>query len=130
MAETAGGARVEIQGLRNLVRTLVKAGVDVADMKAANARVGQIVVRAGNQIVPRASGRLAASIRPAQQRAAVVVRAGSGGIPYAGVQHWGWPRRHIRATLFLTTAIERERGQIEDEYFDELDKIIGTVRGE
>jgi len=123
----SGGTRIEVKGLRNLTRTLVRAGVEVSDMKAANARVGMIVVRTGAAKAPRDSGRLAGSIKPAQRRAGVVVRSS---LIYAGVQHWGWPRRNIRATLFLTSAIESERGHIETEYFEELDKIIGKVKGE
>lgn len=124
-----GLAQVQVVGARELARTLKKAGVQVADMKAANGRVGQIVVRASTPITPVRSGRLAGSIRPSRQQAAVTIRAGGASIPYAGVQHWGWPRHHIRASLFLTTGAENSEPVWVETYFAELNKIIDGIEG-
>ena len=121
--------RVEVTGARELARTLKRAGVNVNDMKDANQRTGEIVVRAAGGVVPRRTGRLASSIRPSRMQAGVTIRAGGASLPYAGVQHYGWPRHHIVGRMFITApAADTEPVWVEN-YFRELQKIIDTIEG-
>jgi HK97 gp10 family phage protein len=126
MAEgSPSGVRVEVHGLAKLTRALKKAGVDVADMKAANARVGSVVVQAATPITPRASGDLAGSIKPANRTSGVVVRAGGGRIKYAKYVEYGTKR--MRPRSYLVKAAHDSQPRWLDVYSDELVKITSTV---
>jgi len=52
-----------------------------------------------------------------------VARAGGARVPYAGVQHYGWPARGITAHPFLTQAVQATRSRT----FAELDDGIGDL---
>lgn len=119
------GVRVEVKGLGKLVRALKKAGVEVADMKAANARVGDVVVQAATPITPRATGALAGSIKPAQRTSGVVVRAGGGRIKYAKYVEYGTKR--MRPRSYLVKAAHDSQPRWVGVYADELVKITNSV---
>jgi len=78
LPEMAGGieAKVQVKGINDLVRTMRKAGIDMADLKEANKAAGTIVATRGKSVVPRLTGKLAASIRPSKTARKAVVRAG------------------------------------------------------
>lgn len=94
---------IEITGLREAVRDLQKLGVSIEDLKEAFGSISNQVVQEAGRIVPTVSGKLAGSIRPAKTKNKAVVRAGSAGIPYAGVINYGWQSRGIAPSGFLTT---------------------------
>lgn len=121
--------RVRVEGAAQLRATMRRAGVDMADMKDANAQVATMVATSARGIVPVASGRLSSSIRGNRAAAKAVVKAGGGGLPYAGVQHWGWPRRHIRATYFITEAAAATEPQWTDRYMTEVERIVNRIKG-
>lgn len=121
---------VLVEGAKELARTLKKAGVDVKELKEANNRVGQVIVQAAQSRAPKKSGRLAGSIRASKEQAGITIRAGNnGGIPYAAPIHWGWPKRNIKATLFLTNAIAETQPEWIDLYYKELEHIVSEIRG-
>jgi hypothetical protein len=104
-------------------RRALKLVVDgTEDFKAVNAEAAQVVER--DVRVPVVSGRLAASIRSTGQARTGVVRAGSAGVPYAGVIHYGWPKRNIRANPFLTSALDRQEDAVVDVYRDGVADLI------
>jgi HK97 gp10 family phage protein len=119
------GFRLEVKGLNKLTRALRKAGVEVKDMKAANVKVGNVVVRAAVPITPKASGALAGSIRPAQRQSGVVVRAGGGRIRYAKFVEYG--TRKMRARPYLRRAARDSQPQWMDVYADELQNLMDEV---
>lgn len=121
--------RVRVEGAAQLRATMRRAGVDMADMKDANAAVATMVATSARGITPRASGRLAASVRGNRAAAKAVVKAGGAGLPYAGVQHWGWPRRHIRATYYVTEAAAATEPQWTDRYMTEVERIVNRITG-
>lgn len=92
---------VEIEGARRLRSTLRKAGASLSDLKAPNRAAATIVAGHAQSVVPRKTGRLAGTIRPAATQRAGIVRAGYKRVPYAGPVHWGWPKRRIKAQPFL-----------------------------
>jgi len=124
-AGSPGDVRVEVHGLAKLTRALKKAGVEVSDMKAANARVGDVVVQSATPITPRRTGALAGSIRPAQRASGVIVRAGGGRIKYAKYVEYGTKR--MRPRSYLVKAANDSQPRWLDVYADELDKIVGQV---
>jgi hypothetical protein len=112
-----------------LARTLRKAGADLADMKAANERVGAIVAGEARRLAPVATGRLQRSIKPTRTASKVQVRAGRlGAYPY--VQEYGSPAKHIRARAFMRGALAERGDDAAEQYLREMDRIVGTVRGE
>lgn len=105
MARAAG---IHIEGLRETIRALERFGVDVEDLRDAFGKISAEIVTEARGEVPVAGGTLQGTIRPARTKNKAVVRAGSGGVPYAGVINYGWPDRGIPATDFLTGPANRD----------------------
>ncbi|WP_311210907.1 MULTISPECIES: hypothetical protein [unclassified Aeromicrobium] len=80
------GARVT--GLRETVRALEKYGAEASDLKDAFSAISSLVHRKAANRVRRATGALAASIRPSRTKNKAVLKAGGARLPYAVVQHW------------------------------------------
>ena len=104
MAATRRGVSVRLEGGPRLQATLQATADGLADLSDANQATGDIVVTAARLRVPRRSGRLAVTLRATGEPDAAVVEAGGPGVPYAGVQEYGWPARHIPAQPYLTTS--------------------------
>lgn len=119
-----GDTRVRIEGLNKTIRGLRKAGADAQDMKSLMHSIGEVVVRAAQGDVPKASGKLSDTIRAGRGATKAVVRAGGARAPYAGVQNFGWPSRNIRATNFLTSAANRNQGTAVDMLQQGIEEII------
>lgn len=125
---------LEIEGGRNLRRTLKQAGKNLDDLKAIHREVGDIVVGRATGWAPRVSGRLAGSIRAGATRRAAVIRAGNNrksasGVPYAAPIHWGWPRRGISANPFLSYSAQATESTWVGVYFDYVEDTLDDVKG-
>lgn len=116
-----GSVRVRVEGLARTSRQLSRAGADMQNMKALMHSLGMMVVRAAQP--PVLTGRLAGTLRAGRGKTKAVVRAGTAGVPYAGVIHYGWPARGIRPNEFLTQALHRERSDI----FRALDRGLAEI---
>jgi HK97 gp10 family phage protein len=116
---------VEVRGARKLARALRRAGVEIQDLKAANATVGQVVVRESNPLTPRSTGALAASLRPAQRQSGVVVRAGGGRVRYAKFVEFG--TRKMRARSYLIRGANESEPRWMDVYWAEVQKLMDHV---
>lgn len=114
MADTveyvSGGVRVRVDGLNRVVRQLKAAGTDAQDMRDLMHDLGEIVIDGAT--IPNRLGRLSANVRAGRGQTKAVVRAGSARVPYAGVIHYGWPARGIRAQPFLTDALQQRHQQV------------------
>jgi hypothetical protein len=122
-------AGVQIVGAKRLRRTLKAAGIELEDLKAANAAVASLVAQAAAGRAPKRTGRLAASVRGNRAQARATVLAGRASVPYAGPIHWGWPRRGIKANPFLAdTAAALEPAWIAI-YTREVEKAINKIEG-
>lgn len=115
---------VGVVGLRQFMKQLEQLGVDVADMKSAMNRIGNIVAQEARQLAPVRSGRLAASIRPSLAKNSATIRAGSVGVPYAAPIHFGWPRRNIQKNPFLYNASDAKRDEVVAAISEELNKLV------
>lgn len=117
-------AGAQLDGGDQLTAGLDHAADQLRDLsEPAGAAVAYIAGAAG-PAAPRKSGRLAAGVRSS-------VAAGVGWVydpePYAGVVHWGWRARNIRAQTFLVDTAQRTESQWITEYDDYLQQTIDTI---
>ena len=106
------GVTMRIQGADRAMRALARAGAETQDMKDLMHSLGSLVVKTAKPLTPHRTGRLAGSIRAGRGKTKAVVTAGRKSIPYAGVQHYGWPAHHIKAMMFLVKALEAKNEDI------------------
>jgi len=125
----AGPPLIQVEGSRQLRRTMRRAEADLDELKAAHHAVATMVAGIAQRSTPSRSGALRGSVRPGATKTAAIVRAGGARVPYAGPIHWGWPRRNIRASLFLTDPAARSEAAWLPIYTREVDKIIARVEG-
>lgn len=118
---------IEVEGARELRAALKRAGDDASDLKDAHHAAGEVVVTEARSIVPHLSGRLEGTIRASRAKASATVKAGGAGVPYAGVQHFGWPAHGIEAVPFLYDALDRRRGEVVKAYEDAVAKITDRI---
>lgn len=120
----AARSGVEVQGLRETVRSLERLGTEVQDLKDAFKRIGNIVVDEAQARAPKKSGALAASIKASNTKNKSNIRAGSAKVPYAGVHEWGWPSHNITGTHYLTGASQAKQGEVIQALNVELGDLI------
>lgn len=82
---------IRVDGLARVVRDLERFGVATDDLKDAFGGISKDVATEAGARVRVRSGRLAATIRPARTKNKAVVRAGTAGVPYAGVVNYARP---------------------------------------
>ena len=119
--------KVEVEGLRDLRRSLREAGIGYGELKEAGLAAAGIVANEAGTLVPVLSGRLAATIRAAGQAKGAVVRAGKKAVPYAGVIHFGWAAHGIEPDPFLYDALDNRRGEVVEAYQRDVDRISRRV---
>lgn len=120
---------VYVDGARRLRTTLKAAGSDLSDLKAANRRAAETVLPVARSIAPIKDGDLRATLRPAATARAGIVRAGFKRVPYAGVIHWGWPKKNIKSQPYLTTAAQITEPFWVEAYEQDLREAILKVKG-
>lgn len=120
---------VEIDGARELRRTLRAAGDDLEDLKAANQAAANIAAAAAKSEAPKLTGRLAGDIRASGTKTAGIIRAGRKKLPYAGVIHWGWPKRNILAVPYITAGAQQTESIWVPLYQKQLDQALKKVKG-
>jgi hypothetical protein len=82
---------IRVEGLARVVRDLERFGVSTDDLKDAFGGISEDVAEEAGARVRVLSGRLQATIRPARTKNKAVVRAGTAGVPYAGVVNYANP---------------------------------------
>lgn len=120
---------VQVQGARELRRTLRKAGADMQQVKSLHAEVGGIVAGAARPATPNRSGRLAGTVRSSGTQTSSVVRAGRASVPYAGPTHYGWPARNIEPQPWLTDAAHQTEPRWSATFMAGIERILSTIRG-
>lgn len=90
-----GKGLIQIEGARELRKSLRKIGDDLTDMKALNDKVAKLIVSRAKPATPVGeTGRLQGTVRGSGTKTKATVRAGSKRVPYAWAIHWGrrvWP---------------------------------------
>lgn len=120
---------VSVQGAGRLRATLRKAGHDLADLKAAHAAAALIAQHAATGLTPVLTGKLRASVRSSGTKTAAVLRAGGAAVPYAAPIHWGWPRRGIAPSLFLSRGAQDSETQWLPVYQAAVDHALDQIKG-
>lgn len=120
---------VEIDGARELRRTLRAAGDDLEDLKAANQAAANIAAAAAKSEAPKLTGALAGDIRASGTKTAGTIRAGRKRIPYAGPIHFGWPARGIKARPYITEGAQQTESIWVPLYQELLDEALSKVKG-
>lgn len=88
---TSSNSAIRIDGLASVLRDLQRFGVSADDLKDAFGGISQDVAMEASGRVRVVSGALQATIRPARTKNKAVVRAGTAGVPYAGVVNYARP---------------------------------------
>ena len=120
---------VRVDGARQLRATMKAAGEDLSDLKDVNARTAAKVSATAIPRVPRRTGTLAATVRPAGTKTAAIVRAGKASVPYAAVIEFGWPGHNIAAQPYVTSAAHDTEPEWTSFYEQEIDKILTRIKG-
>lgn len=122
-----GAVRVRVEGLGRTLRQLGKAGASAEDMRELMHQLGTVVVLAAVPMTRRETGRMAGSIRAGRGKTKSVVRMGGARVPYAGVQHYGWPARNIAPDLSLVRAVQATRPAILHQLNQGLAKLLADA---
>lgn len=120
--------RVQVDGLREMTRSLEKAGAELDDLKDVFSGIAATASAQAQQLTPRASGALKASVRPNRAKNKSVVTFGSARVKYAGPILYGWPARGITAsrTIPRTDAYMADRApQMLEEGLRDVFRKIG-----
>lgn len=92
-------ARVQVEGLREIVRDLEAAGAELDDLKDVFAPIAAEGATVARPFAPRRSGALASSVRGNRAKNKAVITIGKGrSNAYAAPLIWGWPARNIKAS--------------------------------
>lgn len=119
-----------VVGQRRFVQTMRKAGADMQQLKAVNAKAAETALPAVRSLAPHGtSGRLAGSLRTGATQKAGIVRAGRKTVPYAGPINYGWPARHIRPRTFVNDAVASTESQWAKEYETFVKKTMNQIKG-
>ena len=124
-----GEGKVEVEGGKELRKSLKGVEDGLKDLQAAHAAAAGIVSAAAPAYAPLRSGALAGSIRGSGAKAAATVRAGGAKVPYAGVQEYGWPRRNIAAQPYIVPAAHDTEPTWIAVYQARVDELLGKVKG-
>lgn len=119
----------QVEGGREIRRSLRQAGEDMQNLKDAHKEAAQIAATASADLAPERSGRLKNTIRAAGTATAGILRAGKKAVPYAGPIHWGWEDRNIVAQPFMADGAKNSEGKWLPVYEDHMGEIINRIQG-
>jgi len=120
----------EVEGARQLRKTLRAAGDDLTDLKTVHGQVATVAAGRTRQLVPRISGRLAGTIRAAGTKTAGIVRIGNNTkTRYAGPIHWGWGRRNIQPNPFASDGATDSESTWLPLYLRYIDATLSKIKG-
>jgi hypothetical protein len=118
---------VRVEGLNKTIKALQGFGVEVQDLKEVFSDIAAEGARLASSFAPKASGNLAKTVRGNKAKNKAVVIAGRARVPYAGAINYGWPRRHIKAHLFMQRADAALAPRAVEMLEAGLDKAVGKV---
>lgn len=119
-----GRAGIEIVGARELRSGLRKLGDRADDLKDVHQDAGELVAGTARELVDVVSGDLRDTIRTDRRKSGASVIAGRASVPYAGVNHFGWPARNIEPDPFLYDALDQRRDEVVDRYRRGVDELV------
>ena len=125
-----GAVSVEVDGLRQLVRGLEQAGVELEDLKDVFGTIADYAAETAGPFTPHRSGALRATVRGNRAKNKAVVMFGRGKVKYAGPAIYGWPARNIRGAQTIArtdTVLEHQVPRLLDQGLDQLLNKIGLT---
>lgn len=129
---TASGGKpvIEVQGARELARSLRKAGADMKNLKAENKKAADVVVPVAKTNAPVGqTGNLSGSIRSGATQQMGIIRAGKKSVPYAGPIEFGWPKHNIKPRHFIVDAAHSTEPLWVQVYRDAIEKTLNQIYG-
>lgn len=118
--------KVEVVGATRLAATLRLAADRIRSMRGAGDKVARFVEGRGRTDAPRRSGALSASVRSSNPDDGPEI---SSGLAYANRVHWGYRRYRQKAQPFLASAVWNNEAVIVDDYADEANVVLWSVKG-
>lgn len=118
--------RIIVEGDTRLTVTLRAAAARIRALRAGTADTAQWVEGRGRADAPRASGRLAASVRSTTPDDGPEIGSG---LPYANRVHWGYRRYNEPARPFIASAVWDGEAQISDFYMSDIETTLNAVKG-
>lgn len=126
----SGKTLYEVEGGRQLRKTLREAGDDLTDLKSVHHQAAQIAANRVADLAPKVSGKLAATIRAAGTKTAGIIRAGNNSkVKYAGPIQWGWFRRGIQPNPFATRGAQQSEPRWLPLYEDYVEATLNKIKG-
>ena len=112
-----GDVRIRVTGIRDLTRSLEKAGVDASDIKETMQAAGEIVARRASWMAPSRSGALRNNLRVSKAKTKASIRFGSARVPYARFVYFGKYNEskgglYQKANPFIYDALTATRSQV------------------
>lgn len=114
---------VHVEGLRDKVRALEAAGVEVAELKDVMGGIASTGAEILAGYLPSRTGRLRGTARGNKAKGSAVVTVGRASVPYAGPIIYGWPKRNIHASQ----AIEQTDRIMETKAVEMLEAGFQTI---
>jgi phage gpG-like protein len=117
-------ANISIQGVKEVTDSLNRMARDLESNLDLNKELSTTLAQKASALAPRLTGALASSVQgnPSAEKAQIL--AGGVGVPYAGVQEYGWPEKNINAQPYLRPAVHNNMGYIIEKYNDSIQKAI------
>lgn len=116
---------IQLHGEKELIRSLRKVDKRLPkEVAVIHKKVAEPVARDAAGRVNSKSGRLAGDVRALGSQKAGRVAAGRASVPYAGVNHYGWPAHNIEGNPFLTDAIAANQESSLNLYSDLLEAFM------
>lgn len=120
------GQSVEVIGADRLARTMRAAADDLARLERAGQSAARLVETRARGTAPKRTGRLASSLHSEVDGDTARVRSD---VVYAGVIHYGWSTRNIRAHPFLVPVAAASEPVWRTFYVAEVRTVLGHVKG-
>ncbi len=122
---------LQVEGGRQLRKSLKAAGDDLQEMKDTHNQVGTFVARRAVPRTPRGkTGNLAASGRPGATKTAAIVRFGGARVRYALGVHWGEKRRRrLTARPWVTETAQETEPTWTQMYQQGVERVLARIRG-
>lgn len=116
---------VQIVGLRKVVTTMKKLGVESQDLKAAFQRIGARALSTANAGTPVRSGALKGTNKQSKRQNSVYLYSGSARAPYAIYPHYG--TRFQPGQFYLTNVVKQDGPWAAKQIEGEMQRLISQL---
>jgi HK97 gp10 family phage protein len=113
---------MQVLGLRKVVRTMKRLGVESQDLKKAFTRIGARALSTANAGTPVRSGALKGTNKQSKRQNSVYLYSGAARAPYAIYPHYG--TRFQQGQFYLSNVVKTDGPWAVREVEKEMDKLI------